>query len=71
MNQQTHRNSEHGQTLAAWVLTATVIFGSALIALGIFFAVSLLWQVGLAISVVGSIVSFVLHQLGFGQKPRP
>lgn len=71
MNYQLPRNDEHGQTLAAWVMTITVIIGSALIALGIFIENSLLWQVGLVISVVGAIVSFVLHQLGYGQKPRP
>lgn len=71
MNYQLPRNDEHGQTLAAWVMTITVIIGSALIALGIFIENSLLWQVGVVISVVGAIVSFVLHQLGYGQKPRP
>lgn len=71
MNYQLPRNDEHGQTLAAWVMTITVILGSALIALGIFFENSLLWQAGVVISVVGAIVSFVLHQLGYGQKPRP
>ena len=71
MNYQLPRNDEHGQTLAAWVMTITVILGSALIALGIFIENSLLWQAGVVISVVGAIVSFVLHQLGYGQKPRP
>lgn len=71
MNYQLPRNDEHGQTLAAWVMTITVITGSALIALGIFIENSLLWQAGVVISVVGAIVSFVLHQLGYGQKPRP
>lgn len=71
MNYQLPRNDEHGQTLAAWVMTITVIIGSALIALGIFIENSLLWQAGVVISVVGAIVSFVLHQLGYGQKPRP
>ena len=71
MNYQLPRNDEHGQTLAAWVMTITVILGSALIALGIFIDNSLLWQVGVVISAVGAIVSFVLHQLGYGQKPRP
>lgn len=70
MNYQLPRNDEHGQTLAAWVMTITVIIGSALIALGIFIENSLLWQAGVVISVVGAIVSFVLHQLGYGQKPR-
>lgn len=71
MSSQTKRNNEHGQTVAAWVLTVTVIFGSALIALGIFIANAALWQIGIVVAVIGSIVSFVLHQLGYGQKPRP
>jgi fatty acid desaturase len=70
MANQFQRNSEHGQTVAAWVLTASVIIGSTLIAIGIFFSIQLLWIVGVAIGAVGSIVSYVLHQLGYGQKPR-
>ncbi len=70
MSHQMNRNNDHGQTLAAWVLTATVIFGSALIALGIFLAAAALWQVGIVVAAVGSLISFVLHQLGYGQKPR-
>jgi hypothetical protein len=71
MSSQTNRNNEHGQTVAAWVLTVTVIIGSALIALGIFIANSALWQIGVVVAAVGSIVGFVLHQRGYGQKPRP
>jgi fatty acid desaturase len=70
MVDQVQRNNDHGQTLAAWILTASVIIGSALIALGIFFSVQLLWIVGIAVGAVGSVVSYVLHQLGYGQKPR-
>jgi hypothetical protein len=70
MVDQVQRNSDHGQTLAAWTLTATVIIGSALIALGIFFSVQILWIIGIAIGAIGSIGSYILHQLGFGQKPR-
>lgn len=64
------RNNEHGQTLAAWVLTIAVIIGSALIALGIFLAVTALWVIGVVIALGGSIAGFILHQLGHGQKPR-
>ena len=71
MTSQTNRNNEHGQTVAAWVLTVTVILGSTLIAIGIFIANAAIWQIGIVVAAVGSIVSFVLHQLGYGQKPRP
>lgn len=71
MSSQTNRNNEHGQTVAAWVLTVTVILGSTLIAIGIFIANAAIWQIGIVVAGVGSIVSFVLHQLGYGQKPRP
>lgn len=70
MNQQIERNSEHGQTVAAWVLTITVIIGSALVALGIFLSMTSLWIAGLIIAGVGTIVSFILHQMGYGQKPK-
>lgn len=70
MNKQVERNSEHGQTVAAWVLTVTVIIGSALIALGIFLSTTSLWVAGLAIATIGALTSFVLHQMGYGQKPK-
>jgi len=70
MNNSVSRNSEHGQTLAAWIMTIFLIVGSALVALGIFFEISLVWQLGAIVIAAGAIVSFVLHQLGYGQKPR-
>lgn len=70
MNQQLQRNSEHGQTVSAWVMTISVIIGSALIALGVFLETAPLWITGIAISSIGAMVSYVLHQLGYGQKSR-
>lgn len=70
MNKQIERNSEHGQTVAAWVLTITVIIGAALIALGIFLATTSLWIAGLIIAGAGTLISFILHQMGYGQKPK-
>jgi fatty acid desaturase len=70
MNNSVSRNNEHGQTLAAWVMTIFAIAGSALVALGIFLEITLVWQLGVLVITAGAIVSFVLHQLGYGQKPK-
>jgi len=70
VSNQVKRNSDHGQTLAAWVLTVSAIIGSALIALGIFLEVDLVWLTGIVIATFGSVISFILHQLGYGQKPK-
>lgn len=64
------RNDDHGKTTAAWALTILVIIGSTLIGIGMFFEISLVLQSGIAVTVLGGIVGYVLHQLGFGQKPR-
>ena len=52
MSSQTNRNNEHGQTVAAWVLTVTVILGSTLIAIGIFIANAAIWQIGIVVAAV-------------------
>jgi uncharacterized membrane protein YphA (DoxX/SURF4 family) len=70
MANQFHRNNEHGQTVAAWVLTIFTIIGSAFIAVGIFVAIEMLWIIGIAICILGALAGYVLHQAGYGQKLR-
>ena len=70
MANQFHRNNEHGQTVAAWVLTISTIIGSAFIAVGIYLAIQILWIIGVVICVIGALAGYVLHQAGFGQKLR-
>jgi hypothetical protein len=59
-----------GKTIAAWLMTVTSVVGAILFAFGLTLDVPVLLIAGPVVIVVGFLISFVLRQVGLGQKRR-
>lgn len=62
--------TNHGATLAAWVLMVGVIAGSVIVALGIVLGMMAVVIAGVVVIAATLVGSFALRAAGFGQKRR-
>ncbi|WP_347042468.1 HGxxPAAW family protein [Brachybacterium nesterenkovii] len=62
--------SNHGRTVAAWLMTVGVVIGSIVAAVGLVLMHTMLMVVGGAVIVATILLSVVLRALGMGQKRR-
>lgn len=62
--------TNHGHTTAAWTTTVVVLVGSVAAALGLIFALSWLFWVGMGVALAGVVVGKVLQVAGYGQGGR-
>ena len=57
----------HGHSVAAWTGTIVVLVGTALIALGLVFALPILWIGGIVVVAGGALAWVVLEKTGYGE----
>lgn len=57
----------HGNSTAAWTGVGILLFATALICLGIIFAMRLLWISGIVLLLVGVVAWIALEKAGYGQ----
>lgn len=64
MSDQQH--DDHGKSVAAWTGVYSLILGSALISVGVYFGAHLWTILGVVVCAVGLIGAIVLSKAGFG-----
>ncbi|NHN54981.1 hypothetical protein G9U51_04170 [Calidifontibacter sp. DB0510] len=61
---------DHGNSVAAWTGVSLLILGALFVGIGIFFASSLWWIIGIVVAAVGLVAGLALKAAGFGNQNR-
>ena len=59
----------HGQSKASWTGTGIILLGTLLVGLGIVFAETWLWVIGVVGIVAGVVAWIAMEKAGLGERP--